>query len=111
VFNVRPGTYNEQITLTDIAGTSAINTVTFQSENGNKNDVNMTFSATSTANNWVVNLNGAKFVTFRNMTVTALGSSYGIAVNVDGSSTDDTFENCELVSPNTNSTSTYMSVV
>ncbi|MCB2205322.1 hypothetical protein KQI65_11275, partial [bacterium] len=52
VFNVRPGTYNEQIELDQIPGASSVNTVTFQSETGNKNDVNLTYQASSTADNW-----------------------------------------------------------
>jgi len=39
VFNVRPGTYNEQLSIGNITGTSATNTVTFQSETGNPADV------------------------------------------------------------------------
>ena len=85
--------------------------MTFQSETGVKTDVNLTYGASSTANNYVIDLNGCQWITFKDMTVTATGSSYGIAVNVQGTSTDNTFRNCELVSPNTNSTSTYMSVV
>ena len=111
VFNVRPGTYNEQISLGNIVGTSAINTVTFQSETNNTPDVNLTFQSSSWNSNYVLELNGAKFVTFKDMTMTATSSSYGRVVYLTGSSTDDTFDNCELVSPNSNSTSTYMTVV
>jgi pectin methylesterase-like acyl-CoA thioesterase len=82
VFNVRSGAYNEQLDLGSIAGSSAINTVTFQSESGNTPDVNLTFSATGTANNYVVNLSGASFVTFRNMTITARASSIAESVKV-----------------------------
>jgi hypothetical protein len=111
VFNVRPGTYNEQIELQSITGASSINTVTFQSETANKNDVNLTFAPTGTANNYVVSMGDAEWVTFKDMTMTATGSSYGIVVYFGAGSTDCTFDNCELVSPDVNSTSTYVSVV
>ncbi|MDT8325190.1 MAG: hypothetical protein RRA94_13850, partial [Bacteroidota bacterium] len=111
VFNVRTGTYNEQIELQSITGASSINTVTFQSESGNSNDVNLTFAATGTANNYVVSMGDAEWVTFKDMTMTATGSSYGIVVYFGAGSTDCTFDNCELVSPDVNSTSTYVTVV
>ncbi|MCB2204964.1 T9SS type A sorting domain-containing protein [bacterium] len=111
VFNVRPGTYNEQIELDAVPGASSVNTVTFQSETGNKNDVNLTYQASSTADNWVVNIGLAEWVTFKDMTITALGTSYGAAVYFSGSGTDNSFINCELVSPDVNSTSNYVSPV
>ncbi|MCB2203108.1 T9SS type A sorting domain-containing protein [bacterium] len=111
VYNVRPGTYNEQVELSDIAGTSSINTITFQGETGNNADVHMTFAATGTANNYVVSYNGCQWVTFKDMTIEGTGSSYGTAVLIQGTATDNTVEGCELISPDVNSTSTYMAVV
>jgi len=111
VFNVRPGTYNEQLELDDVAGASAVNTITFQSETGVNTDVDLTFGATGTAANYVISMGSAKWYRFKDMTITATGSSYGRVLYYGGAATDNTFENCELVSPNTNSTSTYMAVV
>ncbi|MCB2205320.1 T9SS type A sorting domain-containing protein [bacterium] len=111
VFNVRPGTYNEQIELDAINGASSVNTITFQSETGNKADVDLTFSATSSSSNWVVNIGLAEWVTFKDMTITATGSSYARVVYFSGGGTDNTFDNCELVGRNSNSTSTYLAVV
>jgi len=39
VFNVRDGEYNEQFVINDIAGSSEVNTVTFQSESGDSTAV------------------------------------------------------------------------
>jgi len=39
VFDVASGIYNEQITIGNIPGSSSINTITFQSTTGNKNNV------------------------------------------------------------------------
>ena len=104
VFNVRSGTYNEQISFGDIPGASAVNTVTFQSESGNTPDVNLTYGATSSASNYVVEFNGAAYVTFQNMTMTATGSSFGHVLSFAGSE-NITIDNCELVGYNTTSTS------
>ncbi|MDT8324511.1 MAG: hypothetical protein RRA94_10385, partial [Bacteroidota bacterium] len=111
VFNVRPGSYNERFELGDIAGSSATNTITFQSETGNRGDVNLTYNATGTADNGIVTLNGVRFATFRNMTMTAQSASYGRVVVMDGSSTDNRFEGCELVTPTVTTTSTNVAVV
>ncbi|MCB2204962.1 T9SS type A sorting domain-containing protein [bacterium] len=111
VFNVRSGTYNEQIGLQGIDGASAINTITFQSETGNKADVELVWNASGTGDNYIVALGSAKFVTFKNMTMEATNNSYGRVIYFDGASTDCTFDNLELISPNVNSTSTYVAVV
>ncbi|MCB2206606.1 T9SS type A sorting domain-containing protein [bacterium] len=108
VFNVRSGTYNEQIGLQDVAGASAINTVTFQSETGNKQDVEIVWNASGTGDNYVVAMGSAKFVTFKNMTMEATNTSYGRVVYLDGGSTDCTFDNLELIAPDVNSTSNYV---
>ncbi|MCZ7556426.1 MAG: T9SS type A sorting domain-containing protein [Bacteroidia bacterium] len=111
VFNIRNGSYPTNVELGAISGTSAVNTVTFQSESGNKADVTLTHAATSTTNNFVVKFNGASWVTFRNLTMTATNVSYSTVVELAGTSTDNLVENCELVSLPSTSTSTYNAVV
>jgi hypothetical protein len=112
VFKVRNGTYNStRFSLSDIAGTSMVNTVTFESESGNKADVNITASAALAADNYIVQFNGAKWIRLRNMTLTATGTSFGTVVDFRGGATDNIVENCELVSPVTTLVSTNMAVV
>ncbi len=111
VLNVRSGVYNEQIELGDIDGTSAVNTVTFQSESGNRGDVTLTHNAGGSADNYVLFMNGASFVTFQNMTLDATGASYARVILIDGSSTDDTFQGLELLGVTTSSSSTNRAVV
>ncbi|PLX28795.1 MAG: hypothetical protein C0600_09265, partial [Ignavibacteria bacterium] len=110
VFNVRSGTYNEQIALAAVAGASNINTITFQSESGNRADVNVTHSASGTADNFVLNFGSSEFVTVRNMTMTSTSTSYARVVDM-GTSTDCTVESCELVAPTVGTTSNYAAVV
>ncbi|PKP22373.1 MAG: hypothetical protein CVU05_04100, partial [Bacteroidetes bacterium HGW-Bacteroidetes-21] len=50
IFNVRNGVYNEQVSIGVISGSSAINTVTFQSETGDSNAVTMTYAPTVSNN-------------------------------------------------------------
>ena len=110
VFNVRSGTYNERIELDAIAGASATNTVTFQSETANRADVTVTYATTS-ANNGVLFFGGAKFVTFKNMTMrTSSTGTYTQVVNM-GTSTDCTIESCDLIGATVTTTSNYAAVV
>jgi len=111
VFNVRSGTYKEQISIGDIAGASSVNTVTFQSESGNNADVNLTYGATSYASNYVVEIDGAEYVTFKDMTIRATGSTYAYVLYFPSTSEHVTFESCELVGNNTTSTSSSRSVI
>jgi len=77
ILDVMSGTYIEQFELQEISGTSFFNTVTFQSQSGNASDVNITFELTSDTNNYIVKIVGAGYVTFQNLTMTAIGTSYG----------------------------------
>lgn len=67
IFNVAAGTYNEQVTIPAINGASATNTITFQSASLVASSVTLTNNPTS--NNWVLNLNGADYITFKRMTI------------------------------------------
>ena len=111
VFNVRPGTYNEQIVLEAIDGSSAANTVTFRSETGNAADVTLTYNATSSGSNYVVRLTGASFIIFEDFTVTATGSSYAHAVEIESNSTDNTLQRLVLQGVTTTSSSDNRAVV
>ncbi|OFY82867.1 MAG: hypothetical protein A3F72_01915 [Bacteroidetes bacterium RIFCSPLOWO2_12_FULL_35_15] len=88
VFNVRNGTYSEQITIPDITGTSGINTITFQSENGDSASVILTFpSSSSSTNNFVVFLNGGDYIHFENMTISRTGAlNYAIVIDIKNNS-------------------------
>jgi len=84
-FNVRTGSYNEQISLhPPISGLSASNTVTFQSQSGTASDVTLFYVPTA-ANNYVVDIDSVSYITFTKMTVTASGTgSYGVVFQVRG---------------------------
>ena len=84
VFNVRSGTYTEQVEIEDIAGSSPVNTVTFQSETGVNTDVTLRYSGTSSTNYHTLWYNGCEYVTFQNMTIRGTGASYARVVRVSG---------------------------
>ena len=110
-FNVRDGIYNEQITLLELPGMDAANTVTFQSESGDSSQVILTFSSSLSADNFTLRLDGADWFIFKNLTIEATNPSYGRAVELRNEATNNRFEYCELRGNNANSTSEYHAIV
>ncbi len=90
VFNVFSGTYNEQINIGAVASTSAINTITFQSQALDSTSVVISHPSQPTnATDWVVRLSGVDHITFRKMTFQRTGTnSYGRCFDVTTGSTD-----------------------
>lgn len=104
-FNVRNGVYNEQINLGNVQGTSTSNRITFKAESGNRNNVTLSYAATTLANNYVIKLTGTNFVNFSSITIQATGvGSYGTAILLENSASNDSIYNCRIVGVNTTST-------
>ncbi|UCD38422.1 MAG: right-handed parallel beta-helix repeat-containing protein, partial [Fidelibacterota bacterium] len=76
IFQVKEGTYNEQISIPLISGVSADNTITFEPHPNNVTPVNLAHTALGTGDNFVVKLDGAQYVTFQGLEFTAGTSSY-----------------------------------
>ncbi len=70
-FNVASGVYNEQLHLLPVNGSSATNTITFQSAAGDSSLVSLKYNANTLADNYVVDLDGTSYITFKNMTFEA----------------------------------------
>lgn len=66
VITVAPGTYNEQISLSNIPGSSATNTITFD---GVDTTTRILSYSTGAGNTAVIELNGAKYITIKNLTI------------------------------------------
>ncbi|KAA9331135.1 T9SS type A sorting domain-containing protein [Adhaeribacter soli] len=88
-FNVVAGTgpYNEQVTLTNIAGASATNTITF---NGNGNTISF---ASTTADRAVVRLDGTDHVTFSNFIINASDLTFGWGIHLLNGADNNTISN------------------
>lgn len=99
VFNVAPGTYTEQIRIPYVPNTSAANTITFQSANGIASSVNLTYASTAAAPNYTLQLDSAKYMRFRNMTISATNTSFGRAVDLANNTSYDSIVNCIIVAP------------
>ncbi len=112
IFDVRDGIYNEQLNI-DAANiaTDATNNVTFRSENGDASLVTLSFTGTVIANNFVVKLVGADYITFEDLILENTGATYGQVVVVQGGAEMNTFERCYIHTIASNSTSTNSAVI
>ncbi|MBP7850582.1 MAG: right-handed parallel beta-helix repeat-containing protein [Lentimicrobiaceae bacterium] len=84
-FLVMPGTYQEQLLIQEYPGVSPANIIRFSSLTGNAEDVILSYSASSSTNNYVIRLNGADYITIQNMTLKSGPSgNYGTVVDIIG---------------------------
>jgi len=97
VFNIAAGNYNEQITIPSITGASAINTITFQSANNDSTSVILNYTASSTANNYILKLDGAKYVIIKKLKFVAAGLTYSNAIVLTNTATNNSIEENSLV--------------
>ncbi|MCX6352441.1 MAG: hypothetical protein NTX03_11360, partial [Bacteroidetes bacterium] len=98
-FNIANGTYTETVVVNAISGTSPTNTVTFQSASGDSTKVILDTASTNNSNDYVLQLNSASYVTFKQMTFTRkIGTNYYVnLVNITGSSYRNQFLNCRFI--------------
>lgn len=110
-FDVRNGTYNEQIRIPSIAGATNENSIIFQSEAVDSNKVIMTYSSPSYSNNWIVRIDSAKGVTFRHMRFNSGSTTYGRMFLIMGDAKNIRIHNCLLKGAYVASTSDYISSI
>lgn len=104
-FLVADGTYNEQIVLEEIVGVNDSTTVTFMSASNHPDSVLITFANTS-ANNYVVQFDGADYVTFQNITIQTQGTTTSRVIDFKNQASNNTFDNCVILGRLTGNTST-----
>ena len=104
IFNVAAGTYNEQVRMHAIAGSSNINTVTFRSANGNAGSAILTFAPTAT-NNYVLKLDSASNIIYKNLTITATGVTNARVIELANTASNDSLLNLVINAALSTSTS------
>ena len=70
-FEIRTGSYDEQVTINQFTGSSSINTVVFTSETGDRNDVIVHHGNTNSAVAFIIKIDGADHLTFEHLTLEA----------------------------------------
>ncbi len=97
-FNIKPGTYNEQFVLDAITGSNGTNTVTFQSQGGVASDVQIYHTASAVADNYVIKVDGASNLLFKNLTLSATGTTYSKVMDITSQSSNISILNDSLTS-------------
>ena len=103
IMNIRPGNYDEQVSIGTIPNTSAVNTVTFQSETENAADVTITSTGSGLLNNYIIQFDGASDVIINELTLQNMGT-YSILTYFMNEAHDITVQNCILNNPNVTTT-------
>ncbi|BAV08634.1 T9SS type B sorting domain-containing protein [Filimonas lacunae] len=103
-FLVTPGTYTERVRVPKIPGTSATATVTFLSKD-NVAATTIVTAATTSDTNYVVKLDTANYIIFKNMSIKPDGTDYARAVEFTGTSSYDSITGCIIDLPVTRNTS------
>lgn len=99
-FNVADGTYNEQLTITELGGVNVNNPVIFQGVSQDSSKVKITLPSTTATgnNNAVVQLRGADYVTFRHMTFERTGTNaFAQVIHILDGADYNTFSNCQML--------------
>jgi hypothetical protein len=90
--DVSNGPYTEQVVFPQIPGASAINTITI---NGNGDLIK--FTPTVTGNRYIIKLDGADYLTIKNLNIAAVGAAtYGWGVHLTNQADFDSILNCSI---------------
>ncbi|MCF8296605.1 MAG: T9SS type A sorting domain-containing protein [Saprospiraceae bacterium] len=111
VFNITSGTYYEQLTINEIPGASATNSITFQSTSGDSSLVLLAFVAIDSNQNWTVKLDSADYITFKQITISALGTAYARVIDISNGANNNQFINNRIISKQTTSNSANFACV
>lgn len=100
VIKVRNGTYSEQLSFPAFTSLSATNTLTFQSESGDSSKAILTYGSSNAngTNNCLIQLNGTRYVTFKQLTLSRTGSGvYQSVVELKGGANNNSFLNNRIM--------------
>lgn len=97
-FNVFPGTYTEQVRMHKVYGASDTSRITFQSRDHNAASVTLAFAGTGTAN-YVLKLDSASYVTYKEMTIKSNGTANGRVVELANTASSDSLLNNIINAP------------
>ena len=111
IMNASNGTYSEQVSIGAIAGSSAANTVTFNGNSSDSTKVNISFSSSSAATDYIINLAGTNYVKFKKITFSPSSTSYGTAISMSAGASYDSFTSCQFLGSTGSYTASGMALV
>ncbi|MFZ4398938.1 MAG: PKD domain-containing protein [Bacteroidales bacterium] len=80
VFKVRNGIYAEHILIKNIKGSSFVNTVTFESETANSNNVSLRYINYNPNNDYTIKLDSCKNIIFKNISILRDSGLYNVHI-------------------------------
>ncbi|MFN5371939.1 MAG: NosD domain-containing protein, partial [Bacteroidia bacterium] len=101
IFKVRDGSYNEQIKLFQVLGSSATNFIRFEGESGDSSLAELHYQENNPSNDFTLSLTGTDYITFRDLGIRRSNGSGNLFIQNNAHHV--TVENCWLghvVSPN-----------
>ena len=96
VFEVAPGSFEEFVTLNTVNGASESNRIVFKGMGSDNTQVVLTSDAGYTDNS-TLTLDGADFITFKNMTIASTSQINAVVVILRGGLSNDRFEDIRFV--------------
>lgn len=97
VFDVKAGTYNEQIFIPKINGASSINTITFQSQDSDTASVKLSYSPSGYEDDYTIWLYAANHITFHDLTLSSTGTTYSCVIVIDSLADNNNFLNNRII--------------
>jgi parallel beta-helix repeat protein len=110
VFSIADGTYEEQLNIQAFPGNACDTGVIFKSVSEDSSKVVISHNSGS-ANNFVLQLNGARGVVFRDLTLQSLNTNYGTVISMLNGASCNLITNNYLLGPSPNSTSTARAII
>lgn len=87
------GTYEGQVTIPAITGVSEVAPLKIRSHSRNSSMVVLAYSATTSANDWVLKLDGSSHVTLSQVTLQSNGRQFGTALSLENEASFNSIEN------------------
>ncbi len=110
-FMIRSGTYIEQLSINQLPGPECSVPIVFRAESGDSSDVTITFDATVSTSNYIVQLDGADGITFQYLTFQAVNTTNGRIIDIREGAHCNQFLNCHFTGISGFSTSTARALI
>ena len=111
VFDVKKGTFNEQVRIPYVSGASATKTITFQGSGGVATDKILTYANADAVNNYVLRFDSSNYVTFKDLTIENTNPTYGRVIDFVVRASNDRVLNCIVKTPLTSLTANTQSAI
>ncbi|MCK5857420.1 MAG: T9SS type A sorting domain-containing protein [Bacteroidales bacterium] len=96
IFYINPGTYNENIHLTNVEGASANKTITFVSSTANADDVSFVYDALNSNDDYIFQLERTSWVRIKDISLKSISSVNSTIFILRDSSQNNVISNCKL---------------